>query len=186
MKNIIFLAVMISLFAVFIISCGGKDNSKPDGSLGGDCFSNGTCNIGLKCHLITNYCYREMTWSEISSEGMDWDSAVRYCEDLEESDYSNWRLPTISELRTIIQNCIETEIGGECGITDYCLSQKHCGGYSCMGCVGDDSSVFGDTKTLWSSSLPSDTPDSVFPVDFHGGRVQNLTKWNDLYVRCVR
>jgi len=192
MKNIIFLAVAIFLFAEFMISCGGEDNSKPEGSSGGNCFSNGTCNIGLECHLTTNVCFEKLEWSETSSEFMTWYEAVTYCNVLDADGYSNWRLPTISELRTLIENCLNTEIGGECGITDNCLS-KDCFNESCRGCFGYGYSIYEDTGTLWTSSEQSDDKGWVWTVIFTDASVLVSDK-NDNYgysttpafVRCVR
>ncbi|MFO7735877.1 MAG: hypothetical protein R6W70_06625, partial [bacterium] len=41
---------------------------------------------------------------------MNHHEATAYCED------NGWRLPTISELRTLIQNCPDTKAGGVCGV----------------------------------------------------------------------
>ncbi|HNW83604.1 MAG TPA: hypothetical protein PKG52_12020 [bacterium] len=59
MKNIIFLTVAIFSFAVFMISCGGEDNSKAQGSLGEECYSNGTCDYGYVCNLQVNICLED-------------------------------------------------------------------------------------------------------------------------------
>jgi uncharacterized protein (TIGR02145 family) len=114
---------------------------------------------------------------------MNWDEAVSYCEDL------GGRLPTISELRTLIQNCPATETGGECGATDSCLSSD-CWNGKCDGCENDTSgkySVFGDTSWFWSSSEQSSSSDFAWVVHFYNGNVRNGYKNDDFYdVRCVR
>ena len=123
-----------------------------------------------------------LSWSDISGDYIYWDSAETYCEDL------GGRLPTISELRTLIQNCPDTETGGECGVTDDCLSFEDCWNDSCDGCEFDISgkySVFGNTAWLWSSSVQSDIG-LVFCLNFRNGGVNDSVKHNKYHVRCVK
>lgn len=44
----------------------------------------------------------DLIWSDRSVYQMNWSSAKQYCEDLTEGGYSDWRLPNINELNTII------------------------------------------------------------------------------------
>ncbi len=124
-----------------------------------------------------------LEWSCISPDRMTHLDATDYCED------NGWRLPTISELRTLIQNCPDTETGGACGVTDSCLSYSDCRNDACGGCSADISgkySVFGDTGYLWSSSVPSGDTDDAWNVTFYHGHVgRNGRDYNDS-VRCVR
>ncbi|MBP5590974.1 DUF1566 domain-containing protein [bacterium] len=41
-------------------------------------------------------------WSSISPFDMDWNQAYRYCSKLNENGYSDWKLPTIQVLKTIV------------------------------------------------------------------------------------
>ena len=135
-----------------------------------------------------------LIWSDRSVDVMNWSKAKEYCENLSESGYSDWRLPTISELRTTIQNCSGSQSGGSCRVSDSCLSddcwrnncscekvKRNNGGYYSR--LGDD-----DYVDLWSSSTVSDHIDSAWRVSFSAGHVYNLDKNNkwDGYVRCVR
>ena len=127
-------------------------------------------------------------WSSKSSE-MTWNEAVEYCNNLTESGYSDWRLPTISELRTLIQNCSKTELGGSCGVTDNCLSWDECRNDACSGCDYDSSgkySKLGDNVWLWSSSVQSDYSNDRWYVIFSYGRVGSYGVGSSGYVRCVR
>lgn len=69
------------------------------------------------CPESNKFCHSHdyLSWSDKAIEKMNWDDAIKYCEDL------GGRLPTIDELRTLIQNCPATETGGECGVTEGCL-----------------------------------------------------------------
>jgi Protein of unknown function (DUF1566) len=54
--------------------------------------------------------------------GLDYDSSIECCNKLDLAGYSDWQLPSISQLRTIIRGCPTTKLGGSCGITDQCSS----------------------------------------------------------------
>jgi hypothetical protein len=164
---------LISLMFVLLFmmgSCGGDDTEgkfKPS-----DCTGE-----------FPNY-HKGLCWSNASSKSMDWDNAITYCENL------GGRLPTISELRTLIQNCPATETGGECGVTDDCLSYWDCSNDACRGCVLDESgkySIFGDTDWFWSSSVQPETVDDAYYIDFQRVNVfhfsMDLREYN---VRCVK
>ena len=133
-----------------------------------------------------------LTWSTKAQETMNWNAAVTYCDNLDEGGYDDWRLPTIDELRTLIQNCSQTETDGSCGVTDDCLSDS-CRSDDCYGCPYRENnpgkySKFGvDTDWFWSSSTRSDSTDFAWYVLFYGGSVGSYSKTRSLSsVRCVR
>ncbi|HRZ78442.1 MAG TPA: DUF1566 domain-containing protein [bacterium] len=155
--------MMVLLFVM--ISCGGDDTED-------------TANNFPNEHDGLN-------WSDAASSEMTWDEAINYCETL------GGRLPTISELRTLIQDCPSTETGGECGVTDECLSWENCWNDSCDGCESDETnpvkySVFGDTNWFWSSSERSNYTGLAWYVYFPTGLVYEYSKLNHTKVRCVR
>ena len=132
-----------------------------------------------------------LTWSAKAQKTMNLDYAVSYCDNLTEGWYSDWHLPTISELRTLIQNCPGTETGGSCGVTDNCLSWNECGKDGCSGCTYDESnrgqySKFGDSGYFWSSSTGIDVTYYAWFVYFDYGNVCYDNKTTYYYVRCVR
>ncbi len=190
----------------FVGSCGGDDkgntgntgdsgNSGDSGNTGdtgntgnsGNTVDTGntgnTCGIGNTGDNFPNE-HDGLNWSDVldTSEGGDWGEAVGCCKKL------GGRLPTISELRTLIQNCPGTETGGECGVTDDCLSFADCWNHPCFGCEYDESgkySIFGDADILWSSSEQSDNADRAWYVSFNDGRVYGGRHDNGS-VRCVK
>ena len=160
------LVSMLFIVSFVMISCGGDTG---DTGNTGDNFPNE---------------HDSLNWSDASSSFMTWDEAVTYCENL------GGRLPTISELRTLIQNCSGTETGGECGVTDACLSDDNCGNDACSECENDESgkySVFGDTAWFWTSSELSGDASLVWAVYFGNGLVHGYYK-SDHYgsVRCAK
>jgi len=123
-----------------------------------------------------------LNWSDASSDYMTWDEAITYCENL------GGRLPTISELRTLIQNCPATQTGGSCGVTESCLSIS-CWSDACSGCSGASDgrySQLGDTGWFWSSSEQSGNADYAWIVNFKNGNVYSNSKYGSDDVRCVR
>lgn len=150
------------------------------------------------CYEIDN-----KTWS-YSRSSMTWEAAKEFCDNMVNCGYSDWHLPTISELRTLIQNCPATETGGECGVSDQCLSSNECyyihndgdNSFSTicgLGCSdffnSGKYSKFGDNDRFWSSSLQDDTDSiQVWVVYFAMGMIHS-TSSNDYTlhsVRCVR
>lgn len=136
-----------------------------------------------------------LTWSAESPTNFGWDSAKAYCDNLTESGYSDWRMPTISELRTLIQNCPETQMpGGSCGVTDSCLTaypyNNECRNDACKGCADDENhtgkySKFGAFYPLWSSSAVPDTWEKWI-IDFNSGGLESWHVETHYDVRCVR
>ena len=134
-----------------------------------------------------------LTWSAKALNTMNWETASLYCKNLTESGYSDWKFPTISELRTLIQNCPGSQTGGACAVSDpdhlassnwsddcYCEYKENNGGYYSK--LGDDNTVY-----LLSSSVLSDDSMRAWLVHFYNGSVSgNDRKNNRYYVRCVR
>ena len=142
-------------------------------------------------------------WSDRSSNEMDWNSAKQYCDALTEGGYTNWRLPNIDELRTLLT---ADRVSNRCRVSEKnrCLLVKDC--WSCSTCTqtgvpnSDDIycsslgydysdgrySKLGDNDWLWSSSSHSNYQDSVWYVIFSRGFVGSGSKDSlHAYVRCV-
>ena len=143
-----------------------------------------------------------LIWSDCSANEMNWSSAKQYCEDLTEGGYSDWRLPNIDELRTLLiadrvsNRCRVSErnncLAGNCWSCSTCTqtgTQKDRTGCSDWGTAYSDGrySRLGDGKVfLWSSSTLSGSPNGAWAVDFAYGLVNISIKSFNYYVRCVR
>lgn len=102
-------------------------------------------------------------WSSIAPSDMTWDKAMKYCEDLVEDEYSDWKLPTRNVLETIIGQKYEEKDGKE---------------------VVHGKSKFGDTGWFWSS-----TPNGEYEawcVGFSVSKSYNFGRSSTDSVRCVR
>lgn len=142
----------------------------------------------------------DVVWEDPPAEkGYDWEGAATYCENLDLDGKSNWRLPSINELRWLIAGCDGAETGGACSVTDECLAsscwdEEQCGGqgWSCTegGGEGVDGCythpwLSGSCEGYWSSSEVEDYPDSAWGVFFGAGIVGNYEKYRGILVRCV-
>lgn len=180
--------------------CKGKECGDDGcGGVCGNCGLEGTCVAGYKCmympvwtDLTTNLMWQNPPGEEVTS----WAAAKAYCSGLSLAAHTDWRLPSIDELRTLIRGCPFTEHGGDCNISeDDCLSFS-CRDDSCDGCdtlpspagLGFwPSEILGDCYWHWSSSAlldPGYGNDCWF-IYFPNGGVYSYN-YLDAEVRCVR
>jgi hypothetical protein len=128
-------------------------------------------------------------WSDLSPEPLLYSSAVVYCENLEEGGFTNWRLPRISELRSLVKDCPELEPGGKCGISSESLSEECIVSCSCYEMNDDPEknySTLGDNMILWSFSYDPEEIAKAWFIDFGTGFLDHTSKENDFQFRCVR
>ena len=113
-------------------------------------------------------------WSKTAPYTMTWKEAEEYCSELNEGGFSDWRLPTIDELRTLITGCPRTETGGSCRISAKKgkILSKDWNSYDCGKCgSGGGYSELGDHGAFWSSTTVPDAKKYVWRVDFDSGRI---------------
>jgi hypothetical protein len=95
---------------------------------------------------------------------MVWQDALAYCENLilPEGGYTDWRLPNILELRSIV---------------DYSTYNP-----------AIDTAIFPDTVSsyYWSSTTYANDTNNAWRVSFYSGNDYSNIKYNDYYVRAVR
>ena len=157
-KKFLFFAVFTVIFLMF--SCGGDSSLKiiQNNNGGGSSDS---------CRTIDGN-----TWSSLASRKMDWYDAKDYCESLNECGYSDWYLPDLNKLRTLIKNCPGAETGGACRLEaphnlsdnyldDDCYCSWRTGGYYSK--LGDDENIY-----LWSSSTQPDYQKAAWFIPFGG------------------
>ena len=141
---------------------GGGDDDSIDGDAGDGDVTDGDATTGGTWYDSSS----GLTWQNPpANNSMDWQSAKDYCANLSLDGHSDWRLPTISELRSLIRGCPGTVTGGACGVTDSCLdsscwSESDC--WSCSfsdgpadGCYWPDE-MEGPCNWYWSSSPVED------------------------------
>ncbi len=138
-----------------------------------------------------------LTWEMGTNLSVAFATAQTYCANLDLGGHTDWRLPSIDELRTLIAGCPSTMTGGSCPIHDSCTSSACITG-DCSGCpAGAGPGQNGlylapglettlDTHYWSSTTLPlSENP--AFVVEFNTGKVGiavTTVTWKA--VRCTR
>ena len=99
-----------------------------------------------------------------------------------------------------MRNCPSTETGGNCRVTDECVTwYEDINGIVCYTnpackkvfgnvCSTDvEHSPFGETGKLWSASYQTDNPGWVWYISFYNGEIANAQDWtyDEIYYRCV-
>ncbi len=110
---------------------------------------------------ITDNTTTLMWQKEDDNNTYNWADAKSYCSNLSLASKSDWRLPSIEELRSIV------DLGKTNPAIDIVFTNTNSSGY-------------------WSSTTVASGTSSAWGVHFNGGNDGWGTKTNDGYVRCVR
>lgn len=140
----------------------------------------------------------ELQWQDPPSPStMSWDQAEAHCQALEQGGHSDWRLPSIDELRTLVDGCPSTMPGGACPVGDACLSGSCSNASSVCTCEGQSPPARGCFHVpgyndacgcFKSGSAVSGGPDGDYHWElcFDRGYVTNSPATTPMRVRCVR
>jgi len=166
-----------------------------------DVLSGMTDCAGGKLDPATNLCWQEPP----TDDQMDWFAANTYCDNLEQGDHEDWRLPNIDELISLLRGCQDgTETGdlspslcemipAGCAATDSC-EDRSCysfcdydppAGPGVGGCYWDPA-LSGNCFIYWSSTTSSSTDFEAWIVPFDYGWAASAGDTNIDNVRCVR
>jgi len=198
-----------------------EDDSCPDGF---ECCSDGYC--AESCEGVVGSCVDPGDpcctaagaryagcWPDATS-GLSWedppsdqyftyDDAVTRCPGLELGGHSDWRLPNVTELRTLIRGCASTESGGACPAAHPgCLESTvtGCNPDACLGCNYAPDQGPGRDGCYWDVALSgaceyshwSSSIETIFPTEyawvvfFDMALVSVMERITELNVRCVR
>ena len=198
---------VLALLFVAALACDGDGGGDVgESALGESCTKTADCESGLNC--VGQVCQQGNsgdTWTDPTSgltwqvspptDRYDWYEAKSYCDSLSLGGHSDWHLPTIGELRTLIRGCPATETGGSCNVEEGDCLEWSCRDDSCSGCGFKDGQgeggmywpdeVEGDCCWYWSSSPVEDNDDDAWDVRFSSGNV-NSGFYYTKRVRCVR
>ena len=189
LKTFLLLAAILALFILVSCKSGGDDDSSgDDGGVDnpmGELWTDSTTGL---------------MWQNGEAVGVtdyNWADAKNYCAGLSWGDYGDWRLPTISELRSLIRGCPEEMTGGACRVTDSCLDSScscfdsSCQDGTCGGCDSGNEAYWpddlsGKVSWYWSSSPVADLAGCAWVIGFESGHFYALDFGDDYYARCVR
>jgi len=147
MRKIFF--VILIVFGFIAIGCSGKfkENAVEKFKDSGD---------GTVTDITTR-----LIWQK-SDAKRDWEAANTYCEELDYANSQDWRLPSIEELRTIVD-----------------LTKSD---------LTIDPIAFPETKPslYWSATTFDANYKNAMVVDFSNGDFHSDEKFFSNYVRCVR
>jgi hypothetical protein len=143
---------------------------------------------------------------EPSDEKRKWDAAPSYCSSLGLGGGTDWRLPNIDELKSLLRGCqngVETEASSTTLCTmspEGCIQVDSCAGnnsgINCNRCdTGDgpdsdpagcywDADLTGTCGWYWSSTIQTSAQGAWY-VDFNLGYVEAHQRTDPNYVRCV-
>ena len=201
-------------------ACVSGSGCKPSCATNADCVSgnstfcgkNGACTVDSKCWHATDGS-STLLWQVNPKEPSDPDNGPydpqyhRYdspgatpddvCKALTLCGFSDWVVPTISELRSLVLGCPSIVTGGTCGVTDTCLGTACntgcdiCGNGAgpgpgqCYWPVG----IAGPCSLYWSSSVYFDSDRASYRyryIDFSDSNLWSCDPSDGNYVRCVR
>lgn len=166
MKNL-YLLITICLFSVIFVSCGeSKSTEEKPGSQQNS----------------------SLIWSVKSLNKMNWQEANDYCQNLTEREQRDWHLPTIEEIRGLIQSCQGTIPGGSCAVSETC-ADSGCLDENCQACSPESDGSYsrlGDTNQLWSATSVSNYDPAAWYVDFSNAGIYQDEKESYRYARCTR
>ena len=181
------------------------DCARLDSEVTGMCTPGDTCGDDGRCLTTWRDPGTNLVWQRYASLTMKWTEAIDACE-LNHPGLpgDSWRLPNLSELRTLVRGCPATVNGGSCGAVDVCDAcgvSAACLGESCMTSTCDDcyngggpnGGCFGPGEldnycgSFWSSSTFPGNTSWAWHMMYWSGRpsYHHKTVYTEL-VRCVR
>ena len=137
----------------------------------------------------------QMWQKQPAPEQLNLGEARSYCEKLSLGGHDDWKLPSISQLRSIIVGCDKTHTGGICGVTDECLTSNPCSKDGCRGCSSNQGpaggcywpeALEGTCGRYWSSSPMTSYENTAWYVIFNYAFISFDNQENKKFVRCVR
>ena len=187
-------------------SDGAKNGAEEGLDCGGPCATScpmcsGPLWIDNGNGTVTDDC-TDLVWQNSALTAMGWYEADTYCSaNTPNLPGSGWRLPTISELRSLVKGCAAmywdpvSNSGGACSVTDGCPSCDP--GSACNGCAsgggpGMDGYYMdplfdnGGQYWFWAATHRGGSSDYSWAIGFHAARLISDVYYGGKAVRCVR
>lgn len=121
-RTLVLLTAVVCLFAGSLVfgACAGDDNDDDNDDDSEDC----DCPPETWTDPVTGYTWQNSAhpWTQ------EFYKASQYCylmgQIIEPGGHHFWRLPTVEELRTLVDGCPATESGGSCNADDNCADES--------------------------------------------------------------
>lgn len=160
-----------------------------------------------------------LCWENPTNVGVEetrhtWDAALAYCETLDIGGYTDWRLPSLNEMRSFLRRSADngcysleysmawTEIPeGYCPVDDTCSSfdecwhsetcnrayfqSGECSPGSCMDPI-IESGENPDTCMYWTTREVDESSDTIWSLDLHDCSLGRYEKTSTNCLKCVR
>lgn len=131
-----------------------------------------------------------LMWMQSVGFPESYDEAENHCSDLDLGTHSDWRLPTIEEVRSLIIDCEATALGGACGVCDdSCTTDETTCRADCEGCdfaAHLDALFIATAGSTWSTTAVGYTGGMMYAVDFRNASVVTLSNMGNARAFCVR
>ena len=158
------------------------------GQLCGYCIHDAPCEEGTCQYPYWTDPTSGLVWQKPPApDPMHSHDGISYCDALALAGFADWRLPDISELRTLVRGCSGTEPGGSCALTAECNTLSCFTGFCACPLGQHQPEDFLD----WTTGLISSTHDGdgigiVFGMDYCYARIEAWSLTQEAHVRCVR
>ncbi|RXJ83197.1 DUF1566 domain-containing protein [Arcobacter sp. CECT 8985] len=114
-------------------------------------------------NIVTNNITKLQWQDNIDTKTLkkDWLNAKKYCDELDFSNYKNWRLPSVDELASITSKTKYKNVSFD---------------------------IFKNSKGAyyWTSTPYKQNENTAWVVNFKGGKISSMSKTFDFNIRCVR
>jgi hypothetical protein len=141
-----------------------------------------------------------LMWQQNSGDKtFDYTRAGLHCAELDLGGYSDWRLPDIGEMRSLVRGCGPVEADGPCRVSAQCLDLTchdesctpvdvclHWGGPGPGGCYWPPELAGECDTSHWTSSIRLDDDRRVWDLQYRNAYLSWSTRDHSQYVRCVR
>ncbi|OIR24634.1 hypothetical protein BGC33_04090 [Bathymodiolus thermophilus thioautotrophic gill symbiont] len=138
--------------------------------------------------LMWKRCSEGQTWNGNTcigkGDGYEWQIAQDHAKGVNFAEYSDWRVPTIKELNTLVY-CSN---GHQIKYKKDGFDNRGCGKGGTRQKPTINQTVFPNTPTngFWSSSSLASYSGYAWQLNFSNGNDDNYYRYNDYYVRLVR
>ena len=125
-------------------------------------------------------------WSPVY-DPKDPNTASSFCNNLSVCGYSDWKLPSVDQLRTLFQNCSRTQTGGPCGVSNRCMAESCADSLCSCASTSTDGyySKLGDPASLYLWSRSKSSKDTYWLAGFGNASLESIQAFDNEF-RCVR